>query len=245
MYIQIHEKTLTRISKICLALFLASNCQPAVSQSYTGKIVIDGVVYGENDSTTLKGSGVLGNDQRQVGHFESIKVTNSVNVNYQDNQDTQVEVTGDANLLPFIKTEVSNGVLTISSTHNYQAQQPLTVQIKSNVLKKLIHDGASDVNLIDLKEKSLSITLSGSGSIKAKGNVEQLSASISGSGEVMAKDLLCNQADIQISGSGNVNITAKDLLKAIISGAGEIIYYGNPKKVEPNITGSGSIEPGE
>ncbi|NOT84087.1 MAG: DUF2807 domain-containing protein [Methylococcaceae bacterium] len=230
---------------VWLLLTLACVSLPVASQSYTGKNVIDGVVYGENNSDMLKGSGVMGKDKRQIDDFQSIKIEGSINVNYRRGQNTQCAVTGDNNLLPIIKTEVSHGVLVISANKNYQAQLPLIVELIGPNLKALIQDGASDVDLRELNEKSFKLNMSGSGTVNAQGKAGEFLAEISGSGDVKARNLIADQADLSITGSASIEVAAKNLLKASITGSGDITYFGNPKKVEPRITGSGNIDAGD
>ena len=52
-------------------------------------------------------------------------------------------------------------------------------------------------------------------------------------------------ADINLSGAGKVEVYASDKLKLSLSGVGKIVYFGNPKIIEPEISGLGKISNGE
>jgi uncharacterized protein YabE (DUF348 family) len=229
----------------CLLATLAGVYPAFAGQAFTGKIVIDGQAYGENNANILKGNGVMGRDKRAVDDFHSIKVLGSVNVNYRRAKDVQVAVTGDQNLLPIITTKVSNGILTIDSTKNYQTQLPLTVELSSPKLSDVSLDGSGDMSLQGLNDKALNLNISGSSNVTADGTVERLVIRIGGSGDVNAKSLESEQADVSITGSGDISVTAKDSLKASIVGSGDITYFGHPKKVDPSVLGSGDIEAGD
>lgn len=236
---------LNRISAAWFLLLLAGAIQPAAGESYIGKIVIDGVVMGENSSNVRKGSGVMGSDKRKIDTFQSIRVQGGVNVNYHRSQTVAAEVTGDENLLPIIKVQVSHGDLIISSTESYQTQLPLTVELSSPGLTEVTLDGAGDLNLKDLNGKSLKLNINGSGNANAEGKVQDFSVRVSGSGDVSAKNLNTEDADLQITGSGNIRTTVTGTLKATIIGSGGVTYFGSPKKVEPQIIGSGDVEAGD
>ncbi len=60
-------------------------------------------------------------------------------------------------------------------------------------------------------------------------------------GDIDAYDLSSNDADIRISGSGEIKISVKENLIARISGSGNIYYKGDPKKQDIKVSGSGNV----
>jgi hypothetical protein len=85
-----------------------------------------------------------------------------------------------------------------------------------------------------------SVRISGSGKITINGNSRESDIYISGSGNMFGNEFMTNNANIDISGSGNANIWAVDHIKANISGSGGITYRGNPK-IDFSGSGSGRI----
>jgi hypothetical protein len=85
-----------------------------------------------------------------------------------------------------------------------------------------------------------SVRISGSGKMTINGNAGESDINISGSGDIFGSAFMTNNANIGISGSGNVNIWAVDYIKANISGSGGITYRGNPK-IDFSGSGSGRI----
>ncbi|MPM83392.1 hypothetical protein SDC9_130456 [bioreactor metagenome] len=81
----------------------------------------------------------------------------------------------------------------------------------------------------------------GSGSVDLKGNVKFLKAVISGSGNLNLFDLQAQSAECIIFGSGDMQVNAEKELIATNSGAGNIIYKGEPV-VAMNLNGAGSIK---
>jgi hypothetical protein len=214
-------------------------------QAVTGKIVIDNVIYGDGNTQVIKGSGVMGQEKCQVDEFHSVIIEGGVDVHYQRSQNVQVNITGDQNLLPFIKTQTSAGILTISSTKSYQTQLPLVVEISSPHLKAITMGGAGNSILNDLDENDLKLELNGSGKVHADGKVDRFSVSLNGSSAVDAKNLISERADMSITGSGDIDITSKQSLNVTIIGSGDVNYYGHPEQIEKQILGSGEVRAGD
>jgi Putative auto-transporter adhesin, head GIN domain len=105
----------------------------------------------------------------------------------------------------------------------------------------------SDISGSGNVEASLVITgnaqvgIAGSGKITIDGSAEKLEARISGSGSVRGENFEVEKCMIKIAGSGNVDINVKEELEANIAGSGDVRYKGNPKRVNNNSSGSGSV----
>jgi Putative auto-transporter adhesin, head GIN domain len=101
--------------------------------------------------------------------------------------------------------------------------------------------GSGDV-LASLKITGQSdFSIAGSGKIIIDGSAKSLKSSISGSGSVKGENFMVETCDVKVAGSGNVYIHVVDDLKVSIAGSGDVRYKGNPKKVNSNAAGSGSV----
>jgi hypothetical protein len=109
-------------------------------------------------------------------------------------------------------------------------------------IEPITHFNSSDIEFTNIRQHDLEITLGGSGNIKVTGMVENLIATINGSGNLELENLIVEKAFIKINASGDANVNVKRELKAEITGSGDIHYQGNPSRVIPKITGSGSVE---
>ena len=83
--------------------------------------------------------------------------------------------------------------------------------------------------------------ISGSGKIAVNGNSNDTNITVSGSGVFTGNEFKTNNANIRISGSGNMHIWVVENLKANVSGFGTIKYRGNPK-IDFKGSGSGRLE---
>ena len=84
--------------------------------------------------------------------------------------------------------------------------------------------------------------LSGSGKIKLSGQTQKFSGDVSGSGDIRAMELMAEESNVQISGSGDVDVYSSVKVSANISGSGDIRYKGGAQVVSSNISGSGGVK---
>jgi hypothetical protein len=93
----------------------------------------------------------------------------------------------------------------------------------------------------DLKQniicKDFSANMTGSGNFTISGSSDECDITITGSGDFKGLDFKTKNANVRISGSGNLNIWVTDNLTARITGSGDIRYRGNPRI---NVSGGGS-----
>lgn len=75
------------------------------------------------------------------------------------------------------------------------------------------------------------------------GSVTNLEVNLSGASKLDAKSLQAQTATVSLNGAAYGDVTVTDRLSASISGAGALTYGGNPKSVQENVSGAGSIRP--
>ena len=90
----------------------------------------------------------------------------------------------------------------------------------------------------------LTVTLSGSGILDARGTATQLNMTLGGSGLAQLTDLFARNVHAVVTGSGLMRVTATARLNAAVPGTGAIIYSGNPPHVTSSVTGSGAVTRG-
>ncbi|MEZ4990371.1 MAG: head GIN domain-containing protein [Saprospiraceae bacterium] len=99
--------------------------------------------------------------------------------------------------------------------------------------------GSGDLD-VGLEADDIDVDITGSGNMLIEGTGDSVDARITGSGDLRAFDLEVNRAKINISGSGDAEITAIDELDVRISGSGDVKYKGNPS-IDVTISGSGRV----
>jgi hypothetical protein len=197
--------------------------------------------------------------------FQGIILEESAYVTIKQSDTQKVTVTGHQNILDRLKQDVEGSIWEIDLGRGCFDDYELKIDIEIPDLKRILLSGSGDIIVDDFDEQGdLDILISGSGYIKlgSFSGTEEVNVSIPGSGEVYAssdfpdlKDLDLNipgsgefqgynmvtdNCDVTISGSGDVYVYVTEYLKVLITGSGDVHYRGDPD-IDVTITGSGDV----
>ncbi len=201
------------------------------------------VHYGTTSSAaTIEGSGVPAEEVRQVPRFRQVVLTGSNEVLLRIGRPQSVVVHADDNLLSHVTTEVDAGTLTIGDKPGaVEANAPRMVGITVPSVDALTLGGSGSIVAGGLDARSLTVLLSGSGTVGARGKTQRLGVTISGAGEADLSQLVARHVKATVSGAGQIAVHATASLDASVPGTGEIVYAGNPAHVTRTVTGTGAI----
>ncbi|MFS4493971.1 head GIN domain-containing protein [Maribacter sp. 2308TA10-17] len=217
----------------------------------------------------IKGNGNVTTIERSVGEYDAVGLAGWFDLDLVAGKEGEIKLEGESNLLEYIKTEVKNGKLSIKVEKGYNLKPSswddgirITVPVESinsvalsgsgdivgkTTIKtdnfKTAMSGSGDITL-DIEATSIDAAMSGSGDITLNGSTRDFEATISGSGDIKAYGLEADNVDATVSGSADIKVTANKMLKARVSGSGDISYRGNPDKVDTKASGSGDISKG-
>jgi hypothetical protein len=228
-------------------------------------VVVSGLigcgVYG--GLTTVRGSGNVITETRNVSGFNGVELTGFGNLKITQGETEGLTITADDNIIPYIKTEVVNGVLTIGFTSpiltvgptrgiNYDLQAKDLNSIKlsgagngtaaalSSDNLSLALSGAGNMDIGQLDATNFDVSMSGAGNVTVAGEVQSQDVSMSGLGNYTAGDLKSSNTTISMSGAGNATVWADQTLDIRMSGAGNLSYYGSPQ-VTQSTSGLGRV----
>ncbi len=80
-------------------------------------------------------------------------------------------------------------------------------------------------NTISLTATNATTEISGAGNMTLKGSADKHETEVSGAGNLKAIEFVTNYTNAEVSGAGNAKIMARQLLKADLSGAGNLSYF--------------------
>lgn len=174
-------------------------------------------------SADVVGSGVWAASVRHLPAFTGVELaaTNSVTIHLGGRQ--RVVVYGDDNLLPLVTTHVENDQLVIDATRGFETRRPMRVDVTQRTLD--------------------TVTLAGSGIIRASGSAPHLTATLAGIGHLKLAPLTARDVLAVLVGMGRIDVTATHSLKAVLVGSGAIFYGGNPVHVTKDLEGKGTVTP--
>lgn len=211
----------------------------------------------------VNGSGNITKEERQVGEFDGVILRGSMDVYVQQGAAKAAVIEAEDNIIPYIELDNRGGVLTVNVRKgvNLRTHKGIKVYLTTTTINKAELSGSGDLALkgpfiskekvdIDLSGSgningsvsgpSVEVSISGSGNVQLKGSTKDVELHTSGSGNFDGGDLLSENADIKISGSGNAKVHASVKLETNISGSGDVRYKGSPQ-INSRIHGSGSV----
>jgi hypothetical protein len=190
------------------------------------------------------GSGNIRTEKRDIGAFSSVDVSGAYEVEIVCQKSPGIEVEGDDNILPLVKTYVENNTLYITSERGFNVKRPIKVRVTAGDLQGVSSSGASKITLEGVKNDQLVIETSGASMIDAAGETKSLEIESSGASKVDVRDLHALRVKVSLNGAGHANVYASEEMNADVSGAATITYYGEPKVVNKSVSGAGSINKG-
>jgi len=190
----------------------------------------------------VKGSRNIQNEKRNLADFKTIEVGGIFEVEVVANKEFSVEVEADDNLLQYIKTEVHNGTLEISTEKRISPKERIRVRISAPNIERLEVSGASKLSLADVKNDTLRVDASGASKIKVDGETRNLEVELSGASRLDAENLKAENVNVDGSGASSANVNVSGDLKADLSGASKVTYTGNPRNLEKSTSGASSVK---
>jgi Putative auto-transporter adhesin, head GIN domain len=211
----------------------------------------------------IHGNGNIKTVEKPVSSFTEVEADGDIKLIVIQGDTRPVKIEGDENLLSYIEVSQDGDRVRIQTKEgvNLIPTGNLNVYVSSPVYKSIEVSGSSDIigqnkitsseelNLqasgagdiqMDVDAPKITSGISGSGSIKLRGQTKDLDIDLSGAGHAYCYDLLTENTTVQISGAGSAQVYASVKLKADVSGAGNISYKGNAS-VSQDISGAGSV----
>lgn len=189
----------------------------------------------------VKGSGSSKTEAREAGKFSAIEVGGAVTLDVTVGRSPSVQVSGDDNIVPLIKTEIQGDRLVVQSTKPYRTKLPLKVTVSMPVLTLVSLSGAAKLTVRGVAGDSLQVKLNGAAKATLEGTIGKLELTGSGACDVDAAELHAGSAMVEISGAGKADVSVVEKLMVKISGAGKVRYKGKPQ-VTKEIDGVGKVE---
>jgi hypothetical protein len=219
-----------------------------------------GIFFTSCQNQTIGGNGVVGEKTYHLEGFHTLSIKGAYEVHLFPSDSFTAKVVADNNLIPEIEVEVSDSALEIAPRKNIVRSKELKLYIGCPELRSLILSGASEITTdtlmrsaqtnisisgtgklsLKLNVNTLNINISGGAEIVLQGNANYFNSSITGIGKIDAADFATDTSNIEISGYGHMLVNVTKLLNINISGFGKVFYTGTPI-VKQNITGSAKI----
>jgi Putative auto-transporter adhesin, head GIN domain len=197
-------------------------------------------LLGGCDVFGIRGNGHIVTEQRPIAEFTEIAASGGLRIEWHSGA-PGLSVMVDKNLLPYIETRVLNKTLQLRPRERVHPSHGIKINVSSANLNGADLRGAVDLIASNISGPKFYVQSRGASDVTIDGNVEQLLADMTGATDLKAKSLHAKTVEISSTGASSASVTATETLRASITGAGDVTYYGNPTTVEKHVVGAGSI----
>ncbi len=195
--------------------------------------------------------------------FNQIELEGHFEVYLFNGNEHKVVLEGDNEMLDRVVMKVENNVLKISYLKDKAIRKGQSVILEITVQDLQRFTAASALKLItpdvfqfnvmsfdmagavsmelNLAGNLLDAHLAGASSIKAHGNVDELTIEMPGAGKLEAFELKTKKINLILAGAGKAEVFVSEELQVDIAGACSVLYKGHPERVFSNVSGIGRV----
>lgn len=221
-----------------------------------------------NSRGKIKGNGHVISKNIETSSYDKVLVNGFFDVDLQSGEEGKIVIKGEENIIEFIAFTVENNTLKIATEKGkfivpsngkkiqiivpFESLNEVSLCGSGDINSKnaissdnFLCDlsGSGDINLI-INAKNIKASISGSGDLVLSGESTNIQCKVTGSGNLNAAKLKSNNAEANVTGSGDCKVYCTENLEARVTGSGDITYLGNPAKKDTKVTGSGDITKG-
>lgn len=174
-------------------------------------------------SQRITGSGEIDSKSVVIEDFTAISLEHVANVHVETGKEKKVVFTAYENILPYMEAVVIGDelILRFNSNITVNSDEEIRINITLPLVNEIILDGVGNFYLKGPSQNSLEVVLDGVGNINAT-------------------DLPILHGILDINGTGNISIDAKETLEVDIDGLGNVYYTGSPQ-LTVDINGLGEV----
>jgi hypothetical protein len=175
---------------------------------------------------------------------DAVKVKLPARVHYQPGPKAQASVSGDAELVSHVR--LRDGTLEWDTVDDCFPADDLVVRLTGPAVTAWTLNSSAELDLSDIKQDALRITMHGSGKVTASGEAHEVSLDAAGSGRADLSRLVTQQTNAQIRGSGQLDLSdiKQDVLRITMHGSGAVTASGEAHEVSLDAAGSGRADLG-
>lgn len=253
-YLYSHNASILRMVKIKRGTLITA----------LGLIILFSACKKENRCDCIKRTGSIITEIREINGFDKIFVEDNLKVFITQDALFEVKVEAGENIVPLIKTEVTDGTLFIRNKNRCNwarsYNKPLNVYIKMPIIKYITSDGTSDIkslntittDVFDVQTKNsgnIELTVNnakvishmhGSGDLTLFGTTIEHACDIGGTAFLNCKDLQTTTTWVHTFTTGLCHVSTSNLT-CLIDNIGDVYCYGSPLTVQKIQKGAGQL----
>lgn len=187
----------------------------------------------------VRGNGHIKTEQRDITDFSELEASGMFDIEWRSGAPS-LTVTTDENLMSYVENGLHDNKLQLRVRERILPTHGLKVIVSSSSRTGSKLTGASELVAHQLTGSSYAVQTTGAADVKLDGQIDHLLADMTGASELSAKSLQTRTAEISTTGAASAEVSVSESLNVTITGAGEVIYHGNPT-VQKEVTGAGEV----
>lgn len=218
-------RTLISLLFVLLSVVLASAC-----------------TFNTGSLTRVDGSGQVVTEARSVSGMNTVAMNGGGKLYIEQTGSESLSITTDANILPYLTTEVRGGQLILGSKPGATLGRftDMTIRVTMKDLRALDLKGAVVADISGINTDQLQVTLNGASAVRVSGKVDRQTLTLSGTGGYNGENLESRNTQVTNNGAGAAIVRVSTELNAQINGLGYVEYIGSPA-VQKSINGIGLV----
>lgn len=169
---------------------------------------------------------------------DNVVIAVGAQVTYRAGEGSEVIIKGSPEAVAHVR--VQDGKIEWCGRERGRRHQ-IEVILPGREFRHLTLAGSGHVSMDKMAQSDINLTIAGSGTIEANGNVDRVSITIAGSGDALLGDVTMKRLDVKIAGSGNTEASPEDDADVTIMGSGDVKLLTKPAHLTTNIMGSGRV----
>jgi len=170
---------------------------------------------------------------------DTVSVEVPANIHYRPGNGQMLQVQGDPVILSHLRVRDGNIDLDCH-LRNWHGRR-VDITLPGRAFHEYHIAGLADMDLQDIDQDALKISIAGKTTVTASGKVGALKLDIAGKGDAHMKDLMVQNLEIDIAGRGDIEASPIADADISIAGSGDVALYTEPRHISTSIMGSGNI----
>lgn len=196
-----------------------------------------------------------------VVDFDRLEISSGLHITVKHGEFYAVSARGDRRNIDDLIVEKEGSTLVVRYRNARPRRHDTFIEITSPLLKAVLFSGgcngkvsgfnAEDSFLVylsggtlcqlDVEATDMKIVLSGGSQLNLGGEAQSMDADVSGASALRAFDFPVDNAEVKLTGASDVQVTVRESLNVVATGASHLIYRGAPT-VSSDVSGASSIE---
>lgn len=183
------------------------------------------------DETTIVGSGNVASEDRDVDNFHGVVAAGVGRVKIRHGSSESLTITADDNLLPYLTSEVRDGLLFIGvdPAIRFRTQNDIVYDVTVRSLDEITVSGVMAVDARGISGDLLTVTVVGVSAVVTGGAIDRQVLVLEGVSIYDGSDLQSRLTEVAITGICRATVRVSEALTGKVAGPSTLSYIGSPR----------------